>query len=271
MKTLYVTDLDGTLLRRDQTLSDFTVRTINGLVDRGMCFSYATARSIVTAAKVTTGLSSKFPVIVHNGTFIRRPDCGELLAGHFFGDGAALILDDLTAHGIYPIVYSLMDGQEKFSYWPDKSTAGMKSFIGTRTNDPRERQVHCAEELYDGQPYYITCVDDRETLLPFHKKYKEQFHTILYEEIYSGDDFLEFMPKAASKANAALELKELLGCEKLVVFGDGLNDLDLFHAADEAYAVENAVTELKAIATGIIGSNESDGVARWLAENAVIA
>lgn len=269
MKTLYVTDLDGTLLRRDQTLSDFTVNTINGLVEKGMHFSYATARSIITAAKVTPGLSTKFPVIVHNGTLIRRPDCGELLAGHFFGKDAALILDDLTAHGIYPIVYSLMDGQEKFSYWPEKSTVGMKSFIGTRQNDPRERKVKDVAALYDGQPYYITCVDDREKLLPFYEKYKDRFHTILYEEIYSGDDFLEFMPKAASKAHAVLELKALLGCEKLVVFGDGLNDLDLFHAADEAYAVENAVAELKAIATGIIGSNESDGVAKWLAENAV--
>ena len=52
-----------------------------------------------------------------------------------------------------------------------------------------------------------------------------------------------------------------------MVFGDGMNDLDLFEAADEAYAVENAVPELKAAATGIIGSNNDDGVAKWLSEN----
>lgn len=37
-----------------------------------------------------------------------------------------------------------------------------------------------------------------------------------------------------------------------------------FEIADEAYAVENAVSELKAVATGIIGSNENDGVAKYL-------
>lgn len=270
MKTLYVSDLDGTLLRRDQSLSDFTVNTINSLVEQGLMFSYATARSIVTAAKVTPGLSTRVPVIVHNGTFIRRPDTGELLAGHFFGEDAKIILDDLMANGLYPIVYTLIDGQEKFRYWDEKSTPGMSRFIGTRQNDPRERPVHSAAGLYEGEPYYITCIDEKEKLIPFYEKYKEQFHCILYREIYSGDDFLEFMPKAASKANAALELKALLGCEKLVAFGDGLNDIDLFRVADEAYAVENAVPELKAIATGIIGGNQDDGVAKWLLENALI-
>lgn len=268
MKTLYVSDLDGTLLRREQQLSDFTVNTINTLVERGMLFSYATARSIVTATKVTPGLSTHIPVIVHNGTFIRRADTGTLLASHFFGKDAEVILNDLMAHDIYPIVYTLIDGQEKFRYWEEKMTPAMREFVGTRQNDPREKPVHCAADLYAGQPYYITCIDDREKLIPFLDKYAERFHTILYREIYSGHNFLEFMPKAASKANAALELKALLGCDKLVAFGDGLNDLDLFRAADEAYAVENAVPELKAIATGIIGSNQNDGVARWLLENA---
>lgn len=35
----------------------------------------------------------------------------------------------------------------------------------------------------------------------------------------------------------------------------------------ECYAVENAVPELKAAATGVIKSNEADGVAQWLAGN----
>lgn len=38
----------------------------------------------------------------------------------------------------------------------------------------------------------------------------------------------------------------------------------MFEISDECYAVENAVEELKEIADGIIGSNEDDGVAKWL-------
>ena len=63
------------------------------------------------------------------------------------------------------------------------------------------------------------------------------------------------------------ENKELLGCDRVVVFGDGENDMDMFQMADESYAMENAVEELKEIATDIIGSNNDDGVAKWLLQN----
>ena len=78
------------------------------------------------------------------------------------------------------------------------------------------------------------------------------------------------MPKNASKANAIKQLKEQLGCDRLVVFGDGKNDIDMFELADEAYAVANAVDELKEAATAVIGNNNEDGVARWLEENALL-
>jgi hydroxymethylpyrimidine pyrophosphatase-like HAD family hydrolase len=75
------------------------------------------------------------------------------------------------------------------------------------------------------------------------------------------------MPKSTSKSNAVHKLKELLQCDHVVVFGDGKNDIDMFQMADECYAMDNAVHELKEIATGIIGSNNNDGVAKWLLQN----
>ena len=58
MKTLYVSDLDGTLLRSDQKTSEYTNRIINQLVENGVLFSYATARSYYTAHKVTAGMTA---------------------------------------------------------------------------------------------------------------------------------------------------------------------------------------------------------------------
>jgi hypothetical protein len=46
-----------------------------------------------------------------------------------------------------------------------------------------------------------------------------------------------------------------------------LNDLPLFRASDERYAVANAKSEVKEQATAVIGSNCEDGVAKWLEEN----
>ena len=66
----FVSDLDGTLLSGNKTLSAFSINTINALVDKGLLFSYATARSFVTARQVTSGLKSNIPVIINNGSFI---------------------------------------------------------------------------------------------------------------------------------------------------------------------------------------------------------
>ena len=70
-----------------------------------------------------------------------------------------------------------------------------------------------------------------------------------------------------SKGNAALRLREMMGYQRLIGFGDHLNDLPLFAVCDEAYAVGNAHGDLAAKATASIGPNTEDGVVRWLANN----
>ena len=76
MKTLYVTDLDGTLLNTHDTINPYSIEVINSLVDQGMLFTYATARSLVSASVVAKGLSTKIPVIAYNGEFIIHPATG---------------------------------------------------------------------------------------------------------------------------------------------------------------------------------------------------
>lgn len=51
MSTFYVSDLDGTLLRSNEKTSEYTNNIINRLTEKGMIFSYATARSLITAKK----------------------------------------------------------------------------------------------------------------------------------------------------------------------------------------------------------------------------
>lgn len=268
MRTLYVTDLDGTLLRSNETTSDFTNQTINALVEKGLLFSYATARSHVTSAKVTHGLSAQIPLIVYNGAFIIDNATGEILLSNFFGKEGGVILDDLIANGIYPIVYAFVNGKESFSHWTQRCTRGVQDFLATRKGDHRSRAVTSREALYEGDLFYLTCIGEKSELEPFYHKYKDLCHAVFQRDIYSGEQWLEFMPRNASKSNAARQLQTYLGCDRLVVFGDGKNDIDMFQLADEKYAVENAVEELKAAATAVIGRNDDDSVARWLLENA---
>ena len=267
MKTLYVSDLDGTLLRSDEKTSRYTNDVINRLTGEGMIFSYATARSSITAKKVTRGLDARIPIIVYNGAFILDNDTGEIMLSNFFGQEIRDVIDALTAADIFPIVYAYIDGAEKFSFVQGSVNKGTQKFLDSRKGDIRTTIAETPKELKRGNIFYVTCIDSPEKLLPFCEKYREAYHCVYQRDIYTDEQWLEIMPKEASKANAIRQLKEYLGCDRLIAFGDGRNDIDMFELADEAYAVENADPELKKLATGIIPSNDEDGVARWLEEH----
>jgi hydroxymethylpyrimidine pyrophosphatase-like HAD family hydrolase len=85
-----------------------------------------------------------------------------------------------------------------------------------------------------------------------------------YEDTYTGKWYLEIFSDKASKANAVKYLREKYKFDKVTAFGDNLNDLSLFREADVKIAVANAKQELKNSADLVIGSNDDDGVAKWL-------
>ncbi len=268
MKTLYVSDLDGTILNSSQTTSEYTNKVINALAEKGGLFSYATARSYSTARRAVNGLLAKIPLIVYNGTFVIDNLSGERLVSNFFQSDIQNVIKELLNGGINPIVYSVIDGKEKFSYIENRCNTGQRIFIDSRKGDSRDNPVENETDLLKGDIFYISCIYDEKHLLPFYDKYKNQFNCHYQKDIYDDTQWLEIMPLKATKANGIQTLKELLFCDRIVAFGDGLNDMDMFKIADECYAVSNAVDELKAIATGIIDSNNNDGVAKWLVDNA---
>ena len=267
MRTLYVSDLDGTLLQSNQQTSEYTNTVINTLVNQGMIFSYATARSLITAKKVTKGIEAKIPLIVYNGAFVIDNRTEEILIANYFNDSIYSLLDDLFCHDVYPIVYAYIEGREKFSYVSELCTKGMKTFIDSRAGDIRVNEVGEMHNLKNGNIFYITCIDEPEKLKPLYEKYKEKYHCVYQTDIYTNDQWLEIMPPEASKSNAIRQLQAMLDCDKLIVFGDGKNDIDMFQMADESYAVANAHEDLIQYATEVILSNDEDGVAKWLEEN----
>ena len=93
----------------------------------------------------------------------------------------------------------------------------MNMFLESRKGDIRTNEVNSLSELKEGNIFYVTCIDEPEKL----------------------------MPLEASKSNAIRQLQSMLDCEKLIVFGDGKNDIDMFQMADESYAVANAHDDLK--------------------------
>ncbi len=269
MRTLYVTDLDGTLLNSNDQISQYSMEIINGLVAKGMQFTYATARSLVSASVVAKGLSTTIPVIAYNGALIVNPATGEVISSlSFTGEEAARIREVLQEHGANPLVYAYVDGVERVSYVTGRENEGIRRYLEVRKGDRRFRPLEDETLLYQGNIFYFTCIADREELLPLYEIFKRdgRYRCTLQKELYRPEFFLEIMPEKASKAEAIKRLKEIWHCGKVVSFGDAVNDIPMFEISDECYAVANGVAELKACATGVIASNDEDGVARWLAD-----
>jgi len=269
-KTLYVTDLDGTLLNKNDRINPKSIEIINSLVEKGMAFTYATARSLVSASVVTQGLSTNIPVIAYNGAFIFQPATGEILSReHFSREEMTYASDLIRTYEISPLVYAFIDGVEKVSWNPARENDGVRRYLSLRKGDRRLRPVENNAQLYEGEIFYFTCIGTKEELMPLYEviSKNKQYRCTIQQELYRPEYFCEIMPAGATKANAIRKLKEMRGCDKVISFGDAINDLPMFEISDACYAVENAVEELKAAADGVIDSNENDGVAKWLLEH----
>lgn len=272
MRTLYVTDLDGTLLNTQHRISRESLDIINNLVARGMLFTYATARSLVSASVVAEGLATNIPVIAYNGAFIINPSTGEILASSFFTkDEVDKVKEVLEQYGISPLVYSYVEGVEKVSWITSEENDGIRHYLEVRKGDKRFRPLEEKKRLYDGDMFYYTCIGEREALLPVYEIFSkdDRYTCTLQQELYRPEYWCEILPKKATKAEAIQTLKRIWNCDRVISFGDAINDIPMFRISDECYAVSNAVDALKELATGIIGSNDEDGVAKWLQEHVI--
>ncbi|MBD5500672.1 MAG: HAD family hydrolase [Lachnospiraceae bacterium] len=266
-KTLYVTDLDGTLLNTKDRISPESIRMINELVEDGMLFTYATARSLVSASVVTKGLTAEIPVIAYNGAFIIHPRTGKVLSQLSFSkEESGFIREVLEEHNISPLVYAHIEQEEKVSFDRTMVNEGIQRYLSNRKGDRRFRPLEGKEGLYDGEPFYYTYIGEKEELMSIYRIFSkdDRFRCTIQQELYRPEYWCEIMPGKATKAEAIKKLKKLWKCDRVVSFGDAINDIPMFEISDECYAVENAVPELKEIATGIIAGNDYDGVAQWL-------
>ena len=121
------------------------------------------------------------------------------------------------------------------------------------------------EILQEGKVVYLAVTDCQETLSPVLEELGQVsgLRYAYYLNIYNGLYCLEVFSDQASKKEALLKLKEMTGCDQVVVFGDNLNDLPMIEIADRSYAPANAWRKSKA-RDGVLDDCDHDGVAKIL-------
>lgn len=266
MKTLYVTDLDGTLMRDDKIISNESVAILNSLLDRGIFLTYATARSLASASKIVRNISFNLPVIIRNGTILADPRSRREIEISMFGEELQHIRQALADTAIPGFVTAYLGSNEVKLCLAGRTNKGFQDYLQNHSTDRRIHMVDTEDKLYEGKTCYFTFIAPKNELQPLYERVKhiEGINCVFQQDKYTPEYWLELCPGNATKASAIQRVKQLCGCQRVIVFGDSANDISMFQMADEAYATPNAIDELKEIATGIIESNNADGVAKWL-------
>lgn len=266
MKTLYVTDLDGTLMRDDKIISNESVAILNRLLSEGIFLTYATARSLSSAAEITRNISFNLPVIIRNGTILADPQSGREIEISMFGEELEQIKQVLADNTIPGFTTAYFGSDEVKLCLTGRMNKGFQDYLQNHSADRRIHMVDTEDQLYEGETCYFTFIAPKNELQPLYERVKriEGISCVFQQDKYRPEYWLELCPGNATKASAIQRVKQLCGCRRVIVFGDSVNDISMFQMADEAYATKNAIDELKEIATGIIESNNADGVAKWL-------
>ncbi len=263
--TLYVSDLDGTLLRPDATISKAAAKKLNTLISNGVLFTYATARSFLSASPLVKALKLNCPAVTFNGVFVIDTRTGERIIENVFTKKAVVSAKKfLRENGFAPLVYSYIDGKERVSFLADKLEP-VRNYVNSHKGDKRLRAVDNFDELFAGNVFYITVLNAESTaVLDSFFTRENGFERNFQSDTYDDTTWYEIYDKRAGKAAAALQLKALIGANKMICFGDNKNDIPMLQAADLGVAVQNSIDELKKEADLIIEDNENDAVAKFI-------
>lgn len=268
----YLTDLDGTLLRSNATLSDYSVRVITDALEAGTVISYATARSYQSSTAVVSQIPWRYPLVLYNGALLFDPMHKRVLDGYFLDrERTEAILAIGKSKGFVPLLFAL-DHQDQEKVLHEKFfRTGDLQFAASRPNDPRFSEMgelSCPPHLRTLIITYIGLLEELEPLKQaVTTAFGSEVHVHMMKDNYIENHyFLEFSHPQANKQEGLLLWAKHVGCEpgNITVFGDNLNDVGMFLAAGRKVAVENAHSEILGMADEVVSNNDQDGVAAYV-------
>ena len=146
MNTLFVSDLDGTLLTKNECVSAYSVEHINSLIDRGLPFTFATARSVHGAKGALQGLKIQLPAVFYNGALIYDIVQNRTLTYHCFDDALKQeLLSKLEEFDITPLVFGAVPDRERVVWLEGKESPSMQRYLAWRKGDKRLTAAHSKE------------------------------------------------------------------------------------------------------------------------------
>ncbi|TYL47534.1 HAD-IIB family hydrolase [Marinomonas sp. IMCC 4694] len=261
-------DLDGTLLNRHQRLSDYTIETLERLKSAGVFYTVATGRTHLAAMPCIQGHDFPHWQIFKNGVEWWDPSLKQYRHQSLMSQNhISELLLSFEKNNVTPFVFCL-DENGAHRVYHSPLTGHLSDHIANELGNHKNMSLHPIAEL---SPHYkitnISAMGRPEFIDNIVADSKKHTHLTAYSGggIYHPDAFwLDIHHSNVCKGSALMELKAEIGAERLVVFGDGDNDISMFSLSDEAFATDNAEDHIKNNASAVIGHHDEDGVAKYL-------
>ncbi|OAN60007.1 Cof-type HAD-IIB family hydrolase [Sphingomonas sp. TDK1] len=253
---LFLSDIDGTLVRPDKSLGEPVVAAVRRLTAAGVPVSLISARPPSGLLWIAQRLGLTTPVGAFNGGTIVRVDGEILSATHLDRDVAARTLDRLARPNV--IRWLFAKGQWHTDKLDDHYT-------------PRERVASAQEPvvcsdfgpLLDGADKIVAVSSEHAMLAALEAELADELGETA-NVARSQPYYLDVTAPAANKGDGIAALARAMGVPlaEVAVIGDQYNDLPMFARAGLSIAMGQAPDAVRAAATKVTGSNEADGVAQ---------
>lgn len=255
---LVATDLDGTLVHSDGSVSAYTREVLAELDRRGVPVVFVTGRPLRWAYEVFEHVGSHGLAIVANGAIVWDVAKDELFLERPIPVDVALEVT-LRLRDAVPGTAFAVENLEGFSLEPH---------FMPRITVPEGSRRAPVEELLEMPPVKLLARHeelDPEDYWALAEAACEERVTITWS---SSTALLEISAAGVTKASTLALVCEKLGVEAadVVAFGDMPNDLPMLTWAGTAYAMSNAHPSVLACADHVAPSHDEDGVARVLAD-----
>ena len=256
-----VFDLDGTLLRDDKTISEYTLKVLERAVKAGVQVIPASGRAMISMKPTVDKLRHCISCyIACNGAEIWSPGDEllhqEILSVEVAKEAARFAL----AHDCHAQVYY----GDKFYYQGSDERADAYQ----RSSSMQGVQVEDLVAFIDRPISKFLMIDTKETIAELNEKADKVFAGRATVS-RSSSIYLEINPLMANKGLAIDAAGRLFGftAEDAVAFGDGFNDMSMLTAAGVGVVMDNAWPEMKEMIPVHCASNMEDGVAHFIEDN----
>jgi Cof subfamily protein (haloacid dehalogenase superfamily) len=255
-------DMDGTLLRKDHTVSSITRHTIQQLIQKDILIVPISARPLHGMLPITqTVFPDDNPVVSLNGGYIYQQQAVTYQV-HVTLPEAEAIHSEVKKQPVSAMYYSQMEWFAEAS--TDAVKKEQKITAVPITIQPFIDTLTLWEQQQTG-PNKILIAGDPGVILSLEKELLANHSGEL--NIYKSQPrYLEVMSLQASKSKAIQFLMAQYGLHQneVIAIGDNYNDKGMIEFAGTGVAMGNAPDEIKAVANYVTDTNNHDGVAKAL-------